>query len=97
MNKETQNAQTMCASARMMRAIAPMLTIAALTSGCASTVGSETERAICDELRRDLPTWSTQDTTESKRQGADFLDTFEAVCPKNPPVFGSFLGGAAYG
>ena len=54
----------------------------ALMSGCASMGGSVTERALCDELRRDLPSWSRADTAQSRREGADFLDTFAAACPR---------------
>jgi hypothetical protein len=68
-----------------------LLMVATLTTGCESKGGSETERAICKELWRDLPTWSPQDTEESKRQGADFIETFEAICPpSHPPYVGSF-------
>lgn len=58
--------------------------VAALTllSACAATGASETERAICRELRRDLPTYSTQDTPETLASAARFLDVFEAVCPQ---------------
>jgi hypothetical protein len=49
-------------------------------SGCTVTGGSETETAICDELRRDLPTYSRQDTQQSRDEGAQFLDVFNAVC-----------------
>jgi len=51
-----------------------------LTSACANTGGSETEAAICDELRASLPTWSRSDTDQSKAEGAAFLDVFGAVC-----------------
>lgn len=54
-----------------------------LTSGCASlTDASETERTICRELRNALPTWSVEDTEQSKREAADFLSVFSAVCPE---------------
>lgn len=51
-----------------------------LTTGCMKVGGSETEATICRELRRDLPTYSRADTEQTKREGADFLDTFGAVC-----------------
>ena len=58
-----------------------MLTVKTmLLASCESTGGSVTERAICDELRRDLPSWSTQDTAQSQREGARFILVFEAVC-----------------
>jgi len=61
--------------------LASVMMAAALTTGCATTTaGSATEAAICAELRASLPTWSSQDTAQSKREGADFLDVFEAVC-----------------
>lgn len=97
MNKETVCGQVAFVIARMMRVIVPNLTIVALMTGCTSMGGSVTERTICTELRRDLPTWSTQDTEQSKRQGADFIETFNAICPAYPPYVGSFLGGVAYG
>ena len=57
------------------------LTVALLTSGCGTTTAhSETERTICRELRRDLPTSSTRDTDQSKAENADFRDVFKAVC-----------------
>lgn len=65
-----------------MRAAALLLTTALLTSGCATSTGSETSDAICRELRSALPTWSSADTEQSKREGADFLDVFEAVCAR---------------
>ena len=59
--------------ALMMAAVLPL-------TGCAVTTGSETSDAICAELRRDLPTYSTRDTAETLESGADFLDVFAAVC-----------------
>lgn len=56
---------------------------ALLMSGCVTSTGSatsEAERSICRELRRDLPTYSMADTTETKEDGAAFLTTFYAVC-----------------
>jgi len=53
-------------------------------TGCAGLAGSgttETERAICRELRRDLPTWSQHDTPETLASGARFVAVFQAVCP----------------
>jgi len=62
-------------------AFALPLTVPLLTSGCANmTALSETERTICRELRRDLPTSSTQDTERPKAENADFRDVFQAVC-----------------
>jgi hypothetical protein len=66
---------------RTMRAAAAVMTLAALTSGCAATVASA-DRTVCRELRLALPTWAEADTEQSKREGADFLDVFEAVCPE---------------
>ena len=63
-----------------MRGMLMGLAMLTLTSGCAITGGSETEAAICDELRASLPTWSRRDTEQSKAEGAAFLDVFEAVC-----------------
>jgi hypothetical protein len=44
------------------------------------TAHSATSDTICRELRRDLPTSSTQDTERSKAENADFRDVFKAVC-----------------
>lgn len=58
------------------------VTLALLTSGCANMAayGTETERTICRELREALPTWSSQDTLQSREEGDRFLTVFEAVC-----------------
>lgn len=61
------------------RALAALLVVTLLT-GCAAMGSSETERTICRELRRDLPSYSSQDTPETLEIGARFLDVFEAVC-----------------
>jgi hypothetical protein len=63
-----------------VRAIALLTMAATLTSGCATTGGSATERAICGELRASLPSWSSADTVQSRTEAAEFLDVFEAVC-----------------
>ena len=55
-------------------------TMAILLSGCGVTAISETERSICRELARDLPTYSREDTAETIAAGARFLDVFHAVC-----------------
>ena len=57
-------------------ALAAML----LLAGC-TTTGPGTG-AACDALRPALPTWSRDDTEQSKREGATFLDVFNATCPK---------------
>lgn len=65
-------------------ALPALLTLALLTSGCATSTASETtmtEAALCDELRRDLPTFSPSDTERTKSDGADFLETFQEECP----------------
>lgn len=51
-----------------------------LLTSCSAPGVSETERAICRELRRDLPTWSRADTPETLESGARFIRVFEAVC-----------------
>lgn len=53
---------------------------ALLTTGCVNAGISATESAICRELRNSLPTYSTLDTEQTKQEGADFLDVFNAVC-----------------
>lgn len=63
-----------------MRHVTLMMTALAMT-GCVSTGGSETERTLCRELKRDLPTASSADTEQTKQELADFLDVFHGVCP----------------
>lgn len=58
-----------------------MVITALLTSACATVESSETERAICRELRRELPTYSAKDTEQSKLEGERFFAVFDAVCP----------------
>ena len=70
----------MCGPVSTKRSGAMLLTLAALTSACATPGGSETERAICRELRAALPTWSARDTAQSKDEGARFVAVFEAAC-----------------
>ena len=52
-----------------------------LMASCAPTGSFET-KAVCQELRVDLPSWSTRDTTQSREEGARFLLTFDSVCPQ---------------
>lgn len=61
------------------RGLAGLLALT-LLSACAVPTASETERAICRELRRDLPTYSAQDTADTLAAGARFIDVFNAVC-----------------
>lgn len=56
-----------------------MVTCALLMTGCGATTPSGTD-AACDSLRPHLPSWSSQDTEQSKVEGAKFLDVFAAVC-----------------
>ena len=58
------------------------VTLVLLTSACGpvATSATETERTICRELREALPTWSSQDTLQSREEGDRFLTVFEAVC-----------------
>lgn len=53
-----------------------------LLAGCAdpASFATETERAICRELRRDLPTYSEADTAATLAAGARFVEVFEGVC-----------------
>lgn len=63
------------------RPIVPALLAAAmLLTGCVKPEGSEIERAICRELRADLPTYSRRDTPETLKAGARFVEVFAAVC-----------------
>ena len=58
--------------------LTPLLMQACAVSGSSGT--SATETAICAELRADLPSYSSQDTAQSKAEGLRFLTTFKAVC-----------------
>lgn len=71
-------------TARTKLCAGTMATLALLMSGCGSVVASatETETALCRELRANLPTWSVRDTAVSKTEGARFLEVFDAVCPE---------------
>ena len=80
MLKRTKSGRRTSENGRRWRGMLTGLAMLTLTSGCATTGGSETEAAICDELRASLPTWSRSDTEQSKAEGAAFLDVFEAVC-----------------
>ena len=60
-------------------AFAAML-LASLLTGCTTTPPGT--GAACDALRPVLPTYSTNDTEQSKREGATFLDVFNATCGK---------------
>lgn len=56
-----------------------------LLSGClglGTSETTETERTMCRELRRDLPTYSPNDTIETLESGANFIDVFNAICPR---------------
>ncbi|WP_420344630.1 hypothetical protein [Paenirhodobacter sp.] len=57
-----------------------LLLLTTLLPSCAAQGASETERTICRELRRDLPTYSTRDTAETLQSGAQFIRTFNAIC-----------------
>ena len=80
MSKLTKGGRRASETGRRWRGMLTGLAMLTLTSACASTGGSETEAAICDELRASLPSWSRRDTEQSKAEGAAFLDVFEAVC-----------------
>lgn len=58
-----------------------MIGAAMLLTACASPGGfGESNRALCDELRKDLPTYSASDTPETLEAGADFIDLFNGLC-----------------
>lgn len=71
---------------RMRRMLPGLAAMAMLLSGCSQQIASatDTERAICRELARDLPTYSRQDTAATLEAGARFVDVFRAVCPDVP-------------
>lgn len=78
MNSGKTNAMQHASKRRLMPL--GLLLAVILLSGCAVTASSETERTICRELARDLPTFSRNDTPETLEAGARFLDVFAAVC-----------------
>lgn len=59
-----------------------------LTTACGRGGGSETsipaasvsERTICAELAQGLPSWSRDDTEQSRIEGARYIDRFHAIC-----------------
>lgn len=57
-----------------------LLLLTTLLPSCARQGASETEQAICRELRSDLPSYSTKDTAETLASGAHFVRTFNAIC-----------------
>ncbi len=61
-------------------AVASMLLAATLLSACTTTQPGT--GAACDALRPALPTYSRDDTEQSKKEGATFLDVFNATCGK---------------
>jgi len=68
------------ARSRMRPTVPALLAAAMLLTGCLAPGGSATERAICRELRADLPTYSRRDTPETLAAGARFVEVFAAVC-----------------
>lgn len=50
--------------------------------GC-STAKPASNAAICEALGPVLPSWSSKDTEQSKREGAIFLDVFYATCERS--------------
>ena len=73
---------------RKRRVMLTGLAVMMLTTACGRMGGSETdtpvasvsERTVCAELARRLPSWSRDDTEQSRIEGARFIDTFHAVC-----------------
>lgn len=63
-----------------MKRFAIMTTAGMLMTGCASVAGSETDRTICRELRRELPSYSRHDTQRTKEEADRFFAVFEAIC-----------------
>ena len=87
---QTKNGRVTFGNGRRKRRV--MLTglaaVMMLTTACGRMGGSETdtpaasvsERTICAELAQRLPSWSRDDTEQSRIEGARFIDTFHAVC-----------------
>jgi len=69
----------------MKRSAVLMATLAVSTSACGIVGISETERTICRELGRVLPSYSSQDTLQTREEGDRFLAAFYAVCPGAKP------------
>jgi len=53
-----------------------------LMSGCGlqGIYATETERTLCRELRSALPTWSVNDTQQSRDEGSLFIAVFNGLC-----------------
>lgn len=86
---QTKNEQvTFGSGRRKRRAMLTALAVMMLTTACGRMGGSETsvpaasvsERTVCAELAQRLPSWSRDDTEQSRIEGARFIDTFHAVC-----------------
>ena len=86
---QTKNEQSTFESGRRKRRVMLMaLAALTLTTACGRMGGSETdtpaasvsERTICAELAQRLPSWSRDDTEQSRIEGARFIDTFHAIC-----------------
>jgi len=70
---------------RAMLVLVLLVIIGALSSGCASSAGSETVRQIGNELNEVLPTVSEDDTDQTIDENATFREVFYAIFPQFRP------------
>lgn len=71
-------------SARKPLTLALASLTALVMTGCttAPPIATETEKALCDELRRDLPTFSlSEDSRVTAESVARFRIVFDELCP----------------
>lgn len=87
---QMKNEQSTFESGRRKRRVMLTGLVAAmmLTTACGRGGGSETsvpaasvsERTICAELAQGLPSWSRNDTEQTRIEGARFIDRFHMIC-----------------
>ena len=70
---------------RVMLVLVLLVMIGILSSGCATSAGSETVRQIGNELNEVLPTVSEDDTEQTIAENATFREVFFAVFPELRP------------
>ena len=63
-----------------MSKLLPLALLLPILTACSQPPGDYATRAVCTELRADLPSWSRADTAQSRAEGARFVTTFAAVC-----------------
>jgi len=64
----------------MMLLLAVTLSLMPNCSSVRSYETSLSQEAVCDVLRDALPTYSSSDTEQTKREALVFMDVFDTVC-----------------